>query len=170
MAIEKIKELLEAIKSDPKAQEALREYVKNDGEDGVIRYLMEAAKKAGFTVTEEEIRETIDTEVKARAKKTEEAAADIQALPDDALEKAAGGKKDHSSCMDTYQDRENCWITDGCDKNYQDYDDYVCRNNYKDNVCGTMGASCDVLLYCDTLSYDGTELCGDPWKVQLPQM
>ncbi|MBR5110630.1 MAG: hypothetical protein IK099_10580 [Clostridia bacterium] len=159
MANEKIKELLKAIQADPKANETLREIIKAEGEDGIVRYLMEAAKKSGFTVTEAEIREAFEAEAKARMKKTEEAAADIQALPDDALVKAAGGKKGHSNCKDTFLDKENCWYNDGCDKNYQDYDDYVCHNNYKDQHCGNMGTWCDYMFFCENISYDGSEIC-----------
>ena len=136
MAVEKIKELLKKIKTDTKAQEALQGLIKPADQDGVIHYYAEAAKKLGFDVTEQDIRDAVTDAMKEIAGRTEAAAGQIEALTDEVLEKAAGGKKDHSECMDTFKDKENCWSNDGCDHYVHGYGNYECQHNDRGHSCG----------------------------------
>ena len=133
MEIKKIKELIQAVKTDPKAQETLKDLVKPADEDGIVRYYAEAAKLLGFDVTEADIRETIADAARKRTDKTEEAAQSVKALGDDGLEKVSGGT---DTCKFLYEQRQNCVIYDACDQHYYDYDNYECRNNYAGHQCG----------------------------------
>ena len=140
MSMGKVKELLKAVKTDPKAQEALQGLTRPQDEEGIIRYYTEAVKKLGFDVTEVEIRETVANLARERQDETETAVSRIEALPDDALEQATGGAGNlHSNdiCEDTYEHRENCWANDGCDTNSNIYPKYECEHNYKGYTCGS---------------------------------
>ncbi len=145
MAIEKIKELLKAVKTDPEAQAKLQGLTKPADEDGIIRYYAEAAKKLSFDVTEADLRAFLAEATADRTGKTEDAAAKVQALQDDELAQAAGGGRsggsvhcdnNYSSCVDTYRQRENCWFNDGCDLDHNHYSDYLCEHNYNGHICG----------------------------------
>ena len=47
-------------------------------------------------------------------------------LDDEELSQLVGGG-DNAACADTFQQRENCWNNDGCDKLYNEYNDYLCK-------------------------------------------
>ena len=91
MAIEKAKELIRAIETDPRTQEALQGLAKPADEDGIIQYCVEAAKLLNCEVTEADIRDAVAALAKERTEQTERAAAGVQGLPDDELAQAAGG-------------------------------------------------------------------------------
>ena len=141
MAIEKIKELLKAIKTDPEAQAKLAGLVKGESEDGIVRFYAEAAKLLGFDVSEDELRAAVADAAQGRAEKTEAAAEKVSALADEALEQVAGGNyvycvSTSGKCNDTYKDKENCWSDDGCDHTVNLYAGYQCENNYAGTTCG----------------------------------
>ena len=93
MAIEQVKKLLEAIKSDPKAQELLQGVSEPKSEEDMIRLCAEIAPKLGFDVTEADIREAVAAMSRERMEKT---AADVEKLPDDDVAQAAGGALWHN--------------------------------------------------------------------------
>ena len=93
MATEKVMELLNAIRTDPKAKELLKDAAQPRNEEEMIRLCAELALQLGFDVTEAEIREVVTAAAQARREKT---AADIQALPDDDVEKAVGGGNENA--------------------------------------------------------------------------
>ena len=142
MAIEKIKELLKAIKTDPEAQAKLGGLVKPSDEDGIVRFYAEAAKKLGFEISEADVRAAVADAAQLCAEKTEAAAEQLSALADDALEQVSGGSKViqkcpnlANTCQDTYADKENCWTKDGCDKSIQYYSGYICDHNSRGSTC-----------------------------------
>ena len=47
-------------------------------------------------------------------------------LDDEELEQLVGGG-DNAACADTFKQQENCWNNDGCDKVYNEYNDYFCK-------------------------------------------
>lgn len=143
MASEKIKAFLEEIKSDPKAAMLLSDAAApKNGKEEAAAYV-KAAKKLGYDLTEEEFFAYIQEAVGEQKKKTEAGAAEIEQIPDEELEKAAGGKicfsvvkylycynvLTHEPCKYTFKDRENCWATDACDVMLIKYDYYICNNN-----------------------------------------
>lgn len=157
MAIEKVKELLKAVKTDPEAQAKLSGLAKPEDEDGAIRYYAEAAKLLGFDVTEKDIREMAAALAKEQKNKTEAAAGRVEALPDDELEKTAGGDYCYNNitycgnpsmacyppstptpskpvCSNTFQQRENCWFNDGCDMIINVYSTYECANDFRGHI------------------------------------
>ena len=91
MAIEKVKELLKTVRNDPQAQEVLQKLDKFADVEGIIRYFAEAAKRLGFDLTEEEIREGFKEAEAQRRKRTAVVTDEIEKLPDDEMESAAGG-------------------------------------------------------------------------------
>lgn len=59
MAIEKVKELIKAIQTDPKAKELLKGASEPKSEEDMIRLCAELAPKLGFDVSETDIREAV---------------------------------------------------------------------------------------------------------------
>ena len=150
MALEKVKELLKAVESNPESREVLQGLVISADKDGIISFLAEAANRLGIDVTEEDILETITEQERNQKNKTEEAIADVEKIPDDELGDVAGGNETEL-CKDTFKHYENCWSNDGCDKNHNMYEDYKCQHNSKDKSCGSsdsMACSEFVLAGC----------------------
>ncbi len=145
MAIEKAKELLEAVKTDPKAKELIQEAGIPRNDEEFFHLYAEIASRLGFDITEEEIRAGIIALIQERREKT---AADIEKLSDVEVEKAAGGSKGHSECKDSYLNGENCRLTDGCDHVWQDYDGYICKNTSNGHECPYFNAQCDETYLC----------------------
>jgi len=135
MATDKIMEILVAIAADPKAQELLESTPKPEDQEAEIRVYADIAAKLGYDITEEELKAYLEKAAGLMAGRTEESAAAIKELPDDVLDKVAGGKKDNDKCKDTYRDYENCWVNDGCDNVYHDYPHYLCHLAFWDNPC-----------------------------------
>ena len=152
MAQEKIIELLDELRKDPKAQEALEKIKESKGAEEVTAILAALAKERGFEISEKDFAEAIKGAMEQRKAQTEEAAAQIERLSDDDVAQASGGKKDHAECKDTFKDAENCWFNDGCDHVNQIYSNYICRNNSNGHQCGFFGQSCDVVFWCDKIS------------------
>ena len=127
MTVDNIKKIIEAMEADPKVQELLKDTPQPENQETEIRVYADIAAQLGYDITEEDLKTYLENTSMIIAGRTEEAAGDIQELPDDVLDKVAGGKKDHESCMDTYRDYENCWYNDGCDLFFRHYHDYICH-------------------------------------------
>ena len=141
MATEKVMELLNAIQTDPKAKELLKDAAQPRSEEEMIRLCAELAPQLGYDVNEAEIREAITAAAQARREKT---AADIQALPDDDVEKAVGGGNEDTfwtgedapdghemGCMLTYHTYQ--WQKDNdtwCKKEF-----YCSNRHYSQDPC-----------------------------------
>ena len=138
MALEKVKELVKAVESDPESREVLQSLIMSADKDGIASFLAEAAKRLGIDVTEEDILETIAEKERNQKNKTEESIADVEKIPDDGLDHVAGGAGGCEWlsywCSDTYQDRENCLLDDGCDKSINHYARYKCHNTFQDPI------------------------------------
>ncbi len=145
MSMDKITKLLEEMRTNPKAKELIQEAGVPKTEEEFIRLYTEIASKLGFDATEEEIRAGIAALIRERREKT---AADIEKLSDVEVEKAVGGDKGHSECKDTYLDRENCRLDDGCDHFYHDYNGYICKNTDYGHECPYLNAHCDETFLC----------------------
>jgi len=148
MSNEIIKQFLETMNSDPKAGELLKGYEAPADQAGEYRIYAEIASKLGYDITEEDLKTYLAKTAELMAGRTEESAAGIKELPDEVLDQVAGGKKDHDSCKDTYQDRENCWINDGCDSINNMYSDYICHIYYWNKACHEPSEPCDKDAYC----------------------
>ena len=135
MAIEKVKETLEKLMSDPKAKELFKGLEPPKSEEEKARKLIEAAKKLGYDLNAAELADYLKKAAADRKEKTDAQAQAIQKLDDSELEKAAGGR-DHDTCQDTFKDKENCWRNDACDLNYiTSYPDYLCNHNHQGRMC-----------------------------------
>ena len=148
MSEENIKKLLEAMQNDSNALELLKGFDAPQDQDGEIKAYAEVAQKLGYDISEADLKTYLDRAENRMQQKTEEASSIIQELPDEALERVAGGKKDHSECKDTYRDYENCWVNDGCDVVYHHYKNYVCHKNDWDDPCHATAKPCDKDAYC----------------------
>ena len=123
MAIEKVKETLEKLAADPKAQELLKNLPPFKSEDEKIAALIGVAKKQGFDLTKEDF----DAYAQTVKEKTDARAEAIQALDDEEVAQAAGGKKSHDNCFETFEDQENCAFYDACDVAWRNYRGYKCQ-------------------------------------------
>ena len=130
MENEIVNQFLETMQSDPKAAELLQGYEAPADQDGEIRIYAEIATRMGYDINEGDLKAYLKKRAEIIKDRTEESATGIKELPDDVLEKVAGGKKDHSDCKYTYKDRENCWFKDGCDNIFQFYNKYKCHWDY----------------------------------------
>ena len=91
MATEKVMELLNAIRTDPRAQELLKDRPQPKNEEEMIRLYAELASRLGFEVTEAEIQSAFREAQRARKERTDAASAEIQKLSDEDVATAAGG-------------------------------------------------------------------------------
>ena len=151
MAIEKVKELLKAVKTDPEAQAKLSGLAKPKDEDGAIRYYAEAAKLLGFNVTEKDIREAVAAASKEQEKKT---AADMEKLADNDVVKATGGEEDVFWTGEKAPDGHEM----GCFAIYYSYawqrdHDIWCRHEYYCNQGHYKADPCFDLNYCPGVIY-----------------
>ena len=128
MANEKVRELMEAFRTDPKAQELLQSIDKPADEDGMIRCYAEAAQKLGYDLTAEDLTAFIQDQNEARKAKTDALAEGIRSVDDSEIESVTGGKKGNEECINTYKDKENCVLNDGCDRVINMYVTYQCKN------------------------------------------
>jgi len=158
MATEKIMALLEELKKGPQAKEALEKIKAAKSRAEALATLVALAKEQGFEISEQEFAEAIRAAAEQRKAETEEAVAQVERLSDDDVAQAVGGKsrsesggKGHAECQDSFLDRENCWHTDGCDHNYQDYNNYICKNTSNGHSCESVSASCDQMFFCDLM-------------------
>lgn len=145
MAAEKITQFLDALGKEPKAAEAYKKIGEAATNEEKIALFLGLAKDMGFDLTEEEIKAYI----KERMAATEKKAGAIEQVDDDELAKVAGGKKEHSECLDTYRIGENCWVTDACDAVLQ---------GYPGNECGSTQVICQGQqgnLICNILTLFG---------------
>lgn len=141
-------ELLERIKKDPKAKEAFDQAGALTSTEKMIVFLSDQAKRLGYELSRHDIEQEITAAEEHRKISTEAAIAVVERLSDDVIAQAVGGNDNqHGNCKDTYLDKENCWKTDGCDKNYQAYDGYKCAHNQTGAACGFKNSvKCDDLL------------------------
>ena len=147
----KVKAFLEALKTDPKAQELIRDIPEPETTSSRIRAYAKIAKDLGYDLSDADLDAFIlDQELYLQAK-AEAAAKEIKELPEDELEEVAGGG-DHPECKNTYKDRENCWVHDGCDIVNTHYPNYQCHYNSK---CNSMQGS-----LCGEKEYDK---CGNSY-------
>ena len=93
MAIEKVKELLKALKTDPKAKELLKDVLEPRSEEDMIRLCAEIAPKLGFDITADEIRAGVAALAQDRRDRT---AADVHKLSDEDVSQAEGGALWHN--------------------------------------------------------------------------
>ena len=91
MANEKVLEVLKTLKADPRAKELSKELEKPTSLDGTVTFYAQIAKKLGYEISEEDIREIWKLEEEKKKGKTDKAVADMEALDDDELETVDGG-------------------------------------------------------------------------------
>ena len=88
MAIEQAKELLKAIRTDPKAKELLGDAAEPRSEEEMIRLCAKLAPNLGFDVSEIDIREALAATEQERLNRT---AAGVQMVSDEDVANATGG-------------------------------------------------------------------------------
>lgn len=125
MANSKVAAFLDAVKANEKAKEFLAGKQPQNEEEKIEAYVA-LAKDLGYELTAADFSAFIAEAEQDRKAGTAAAAAEVEVLPDDDLGTVAGGAKGHSKCQDTYQNKENCWYTDGCDNFFVYYDEYLC--------------------------------------------
>ncbi|MBR5338394.1 MAG: Nif11-like leader peptide family natural product precursor [Lachnospiraceae bacterium] len=127
MASEKVKEFLEAARTDAKAAELINSYAAPADQKEEVRIYAEIAAKLGFDVTEADLSAYQEEQIEAIKQKTENTSSKIESLPDDAISEVAGGRRKPNGCYDTYTNKENCWFNDGCDSIINKYANYICH-------------------------------------------
>ena len=120
---------LNAMNEDEKIQAFMKDYTLPEGmekEDALV----EIARRFGYEITKEELLQASEARCKAIEAAGQAAKEAVEELSIDQLDMVAGGKKYNDDCNDTYKDKENCWLTDGCDVSYIGYSDYRCKRLY----------------------------------------
>ena len=161
MEEEKLMGLFDQFRKDPKLRDALEKTGIPEDHDEFVTLLSGLAKEFSYALSEEDLLAAILTAEKRRKTATQKSVEEIERLPDNDLERVAGGYshivcweiyKENDICQDTYMDMENCWQTDGCDQHYNKYPDYNCYCNQKsgyDTECGTLEAA----HYCQSVLF-----------------
>ena len=134
MSNKEIAKVLEELAANEQAKAILKEYEKPDATDeDRIKAYVEVAEKCGYSLTADDLRayaEEMANDVKAS---TDKAADAVKEVSDDEMEAVAGGyylqkcNWANLQCKDTYEDKENCWVTDGCDYVFEIYPYYSCK-------------------------------------------
>ncbi len=125
--MEILRKFMEALQTDPRAEELLKGKAKPESLEGAVKLYAEAAKELGFDLTEDDIMKGMKSLKEEQAAKTAQAKAAVKELGLEDLEKVAGGAE--PGCKDTFEHRENCWLNDACDFFYNDYIHYICAHN-----------------------------------------
>ncbi|MBR5337171.1 MAG: hypothetical protein IK152_04240 [Lachnospiraceae bacterium] len=134
MDIKAIKEIIDKLTADPKAQELLKSYDRpEDGKEAAV--YAEVAAKLGYDISEADITGYIEKLTEDMKKRSEANMDKIEALPDETLGQVAGGADKHSDCAYSYLDGENCWWQDGCDIVWNNYPEYTCHRNDWGDPC-----------------------------------
>ena len=120
MTKKELAEALEEVRKQPEIGE------NQECPEDVSVFWAKVLTEKGYDVSSEEISSFIQEAEEERRKKT---AGKIELLPDQDMEKVAGGG-DHAECYYTFKDQENCWHEDGCDFVYIQYDGYLCHINH----------------------------------------
>ena len=110
---------------EAKALFAAMEAPKNEKER-ILAYI-EIANKLGIALTIEGIAAYLQAVANQEPAEGE--------LDDEELQQLVGGG-DHAACEDTYQHRENCVKTDGCDMVFNYYGAYLCSYSSKGKNLG----------------------------------
>ena len=108
--MEKIRKLLDAVRTDPRAKELLGNLAAPKKVSDVVDGYAAAAKALGIDITKEEIHaglKAIEDEQRASTAKAEK-----EALSDASLDAVAGGE--NGACESTAQKGEWCWASDSC--------------------------------------------------------
>lgn len=139
--MEKIREFFNTIAADPRAKEILSAAEKPETYEEELQLYAETAAKLDYDVSADDLRFFFEENERQCREKTEQTAAKIREIPDEQLGSVAGGRGG-DSCSDTYQDRENCWFEDGCDRVINSYPGYICRSHYWDTHCQAPSHDC----------------------------
>ncbi len=125
--METLKKFMEALRTDPRAEELVKGKEKPESLEDAVRLYAEAAAALGFALTEEDISEGLKVLEEEQKAKTEQAKEAVKELDTADLEKVAGGIYVNTDCEDTFKQEENCWFNDGCDQVLNKYNNYICK-------------------------------------------
>lgn len=136
--METLKKFFETLRTNPKAAELLKGKDKPKSSDELVKVYAEIAKELGFDLSEDDLKKGIKALEEEQNVKTGQAKESAQELDESELEKVAGGR-DADDCIYSFQDKENCWIQDGCDLLQVTYPHYICKRiDYDGNSCSKM--------------------------------
>ena len=105
----------EVIKTD-EAKAILAVTKKPDTEPELLEAYLEIAKKLNCELTAEDILAYFKAAAATPAS---------DEIDDEELAQLTGGAG-NAACRDSFKQRENCWINDGCDISYNYYSNYKC--------------------------------------------
>ena len=115
--MENAKKFFEEVARTEEAKAFFKATKAPETEEARIAAYIEIAKKLGVELTADGIKEYFASSDKTSAE-----------LDDEELSQLVGGG-DNEACKYSFQNEENCFAFDGCDKFYRTYDGYVCRSN-----------------------------------------
>ena len=148
-----VKAFLNSLRINSKAKAMISQIPEPKNTDEWAAAYAKIAGELGFEVTEDDLKEFVAIKEKKLQEQANASAAEIEELSADELGEVAGGG-DHSDCKDTYKDKENCWVNDGCDIINNHYSDYQCHYN---NKCAKQNFTCGKDWYdkCGSYYYYG---------------
>ncbi len=116
-----VKKFMETLENDPKARELAENISIPYDEEKALDLYIDLAKKLGYTISREDLRnweQEQEKEYKAKSEKAQDGM--VESLNLDQMNMVAGGRRD--TCMDTYKRGEWCWLTDSCKMIIRRYD------------------------------------------------
>ena len=148
-----VRTFLNALRINSKAKEMIQNMPEPKTAEERIAAYAKIAEELGFDISQDDLREYVAHKEQKQKETTEAAAAEIESLTPEEMEEVSGGG-DHSECKDTYKDKENCWVNDGCDIINNHYSDYQCHYN---NKCNKQNFTCGKDWYdkCGSYYYYG---------------
>lgn len=130
--MEKMKEFLKALVTDPKAKELLSGMKESDSMETNAEQYHQIAEALGFSISKEQLLAFLQAKEethKAYAARAEETVK--KALEEAELNAVAGGRDGKvTECQDTFSPGEWCTITDSCSYVIRFYDDPAIPENY----------------------------------------
>ena len=142
----KFNEFIEALKGNAAAQELLGGKSKPESDEEMVAGYVAAAKELGFDLTAQDVVDGIKAMAQERLAKTEQAEVEVQELSEGELDRIAGGKLD-DTCKYSFQDGENCWLTDACDDTLLWYFGYICKRDFAGKHEKIDLGNCDGLMF-----------------------
>ena len=151
--MENAKKFFEELAKTEEAKALFAAVEKPETDEARIAAYVEIAAKLGVALTADEVNAYLAGAAELGAE-----------LDDDELSQLVGGG-DNAGCASSYQQKENCWWNDGCDRVWNDYDDYMCSvsntMSMKDKVRTKIHAqyypSCNLLNVNTKLKEHGLE-------------
>ena len=140
-----ISKFLKTLNQDAEAKELLRNQPKPASDEEAAAAYVCVAEKMGFSVTKEEMLNSLKGLELIQRMKTGHSEADVKkALDENDLEQVAGGGED-PRCLDSFSPGEWCWFSDSCSYIITGYGDEAVAGKIEPEMVGEKTGAEDLI-------------------------